>query len=247
VTGSTGSLDFPTRQALQPACALSPEGLCSYDAFIVKLNATGSRLLYATYLGGSGAEAFHNLIAVDEEGHAYVTGSTDSLDFPTRHALQPTCAVDAAHDFFCGDAFLTKVDARGQLLYSTYLGGSGFEGPSGIAVDREGHASVVGFTSSTDFPIRQALQPTCRFNPEESFCADAFIAKLTRAGSRLVYATYLGGSSDDGATDIAVDQEGNSYVVGQTFSPDFPTRQALQPALGGVGDASDGFIVKVRQ
>ena len=141
---------------------------------------------YATYLGGSGFD-YINAIAVDRHGHVYVIGYTQSIDFPTQHALQPVIGAVGS-----SDVFIAKLNANGRrLLYATYLGGSGEEFPGGLAVDQEGHAYVTGYTPSPDFPTRQALQPACALSPE-GFCSDAFIVKLSATGSRLLYATYPG-------------------------------------------------------
>ena len=196
-------------------------------------------LVYSTYLGGSGFEWGFG-IAVDAEGNAYLTGSTRSVDFPTANALQPTFG--GGEDFF-GDAFVAKLNPTGSaLLYSTYLGGSVSEWGSGIAVDAEGNAYVTGVTSSADFPIVNPLQPTLAGD------TDAFVAKLNPTGSALVYSTYLGGSERENAFwvgwsegSIAVDAEGNAYVVGSTGSTDFPTA-GFQIINGGLADA---FIVKI--
>jgi hypothetical protein len=194
------------------------------DAFVAKLTAEGTAVVYATYLGGSASETGAG-IAVDGEGQAYVTGSTDSADFPTQNALQPT---------FGGvqDAFVTKLSADGTaLVYSTYGGGSGADTGAAIAVDGEGQAYVTGVTASADLPILNALDPTL------GGTQDAFVAKLTAAGTAVVYATYLGGSASEAGAGIAVDGAGQVYVTGSTTSTDFPTLEALDTTLGGTGDA----------
>jgi Beta-propeller repeat len=133
---------------------------------------------------------------------------------------------------------VAKLDRNGsQLLYSTYLGGSGLDFGGGIAVDDRGNAYVSGDTRSTDFPTVNAVQPA----REGDF--DAFVAKLNRNGSQLLYSTYLGGSGRDDFGKIAVDNRGNAYVTGQTVSTDFPTVNAVQPAFGG---DSDAFVAKLR-
>ena len=186
-------------------------------------------LAWSTYLGGSGADAAH-AIAVDAAGNAYVTGTTSSLNFPTANAVQ---AANAG----APDAFVTKLNAAGTaLVYSTYLGGSGFDFGNGIAVDSAGNAYVAGHTRSTNFPTANALQATF------GGASDAFVTKLNAAGSALVYSTYLGGSSDDEALAIAVDSAGNAYVAGTTFGTDFPTANAVQAASGGGPDA---FVTKL--
>ncbi len=242
VTGTTFSSDFPTVNALRPGLSGSA------DAFVAKLNAAGSALVYSTFLGGSDfvfltefglAYAYDSgsAIAVDSAGNAYVTGTTPAFDFPTVNALQPTLAGFA-------NAFVAKLNPAGSaLVYSTFLGGSsgscdeyGFCYPAsddglGIAVDSTGNAYVTGTTPSPDFPTVNALQPTLHGY------YDAFVAKLNAAGSALVYSTYLGGSDYDSGYGIAVDSAGNAYVSGTTSSSDFPTASPLQPALGGYQDA----------
>jgi Beta-propeller repeat len=224
VTGFTGSVDFPTLQASQPASG--GEG----DAFVTKLTATGA-LAYSTYLGGSGFDGGGG-IAVDGSGQAYVTGGTASGNFPTLHASQP--AFGGEHD-----AFVTKLTATGALAYSTYLGGSGVDGGGDIAVDGSGQAYVTGLTTSGDFPTVQASQPAYGGGGS----GDAFVTKLTATGA-LAYSTYLGGSERDEGSGIAVDGSGQAYVTGFTTSGDFPTVQASQPASGGGGEF-DAFVTKL--
>jgi hypothetical protein len=253
VTGSTSSRDFPTQNPLQPTIGGFPcEFGCSSDAFVAKLNAAGSALLYSTYLGGRGDETGSFIflvgpaIAVDTAGNAYVTGSTSSRDFPTVSPLQP---VFGGGSF---DAFVAKLNTAGSaLVYSTYLGGSVDESSAGlggdfggsIAVDSAGSAYVVGLTESPDFPTQNPLQPVIGGLPCGLFgCRDAFVAKLNAAGSALLYSTYLGGSEEDSGFGIAVDTAGNAYVTGQTSSPNFPTQNPLQPTIGGDLDA---FLAKL--
>jgi hypothetical protein len=234
VTGSAGA-NFPTTPGALQAIS---GGLG--DAFVAKLNSTGSALLYSTYLGGAGDEG-GNGIAVDAAGNAYVTGMTDSTNFPTVNAIQSTYAGTR-------DAFVAKLNSTGSaLIYSTYLGGSGFEGSTGIAVDAGGHAYVTGSTGSTDFPTTVgAFQRVFRGG------GDAFVAKLHPAGSVLVYSTYLGGSDADDGRAIAVDANGNAYVTGSTQSGNFPvTAGVFQPVFGGGFDpfcicvAADAFVTKL--
>ena len=229
VTGYTYSADFPTMHAVQPAFGAPPAanqpafGGGSSDAFVAKLDPTGSALVYSSYLGGSSQDQ-GNSIAVDSAGNAHVTGETWSSDFPTAQALQPTKAGPSA----TADAFIAKLDASGTaLLYSTYLGGSNGNWGNGIAVDAAGNAYVTGLTGSTDFPTVNAVQPA--FGGGSS---DAFVAKLDPTGSALLYSTYLGGNTYDRANGIAVDSAGNAYVTGDTYSADFPTANPLQAAIG---------------
>ena len=225
VTGTTQSTDFPTANPLQ--AKLSGIG----DAFVAKLNASGLALAYSTYLGGSGNELGLG-IAVDTSGNAYVTGFTQSTDFPTVNPLQPALGGGVI------DAFIAKVNASGSsLVYSTYLGGSGPDYGSGIAVDASGNAYIMGITSSTDFPTANPFQAAYGGGTW-----DAFVAKVNAAGSALVYSTYLGGLGEDRDGGIAVDASGNAYVTGSTQSANFPTANPLQAALSGIGDA---FVAKL--
>jgi Bacterial Ig-like domain (group 3)/Beta-propeller repeat len=204
--------------------------VAGYDASRpLYIDPVADTLIYSTYLGGNGADQ-GNGIAVDSVGNAYVTGYTGSSNFPTMDPLQP--ANDGG-----GDAFVTKINAAGSaLVYSTYLGGSGFDEGFGIAVDSAGDAYVVGRTYSSDFPTMNPLQPA------NGGGSDAFVAKLNSAGSALVYSTYLGGGGNDYGGDIAVDSTGSAYVTGSTGSTNFPTMNPLQPANGG---GSDAFVAKL--
>jgi polyisoprenoid-binding protein YceI len=198
-------------------------------------------LSYSTYLGGSDMD-YANAIAVDPSGNAYVTGYTASIDFPLVKPVQSspgggTCT-DGVDTIACFDAFVTKLNPAGTaLVYSTYLGGSGEDYGTGIALDASGDAYVTGYTNSTDFPVKKALQA------ENAGGYDAFVAELSADGASLIYSTYWGGSSDDIGTGVAVDSSGNAYMSGYTASPEFPvTPGALQASYGG-GD-HDGFVVK---
>jgi len=229
VVGSTGSTNFPIANAFQPA--LGNDGPYKGTAFISKFNPSGSALVYSTYLGGSGNDS-GTAIAVDSAGNAYVTGWTQSSNFPTANAFQP--AHGGGSD--PSDAFVTKLDAAGSgLVFSTYLGGSGNDEGRGIAVDSSGNAHVTGRTTSTNFPTANVFQAAIGGGP------DAFVTKFDAAGSGLVFSTYLGGSSNDEGRGIAVDSSGNAYVAGSTGSTNFPTANAFQAAIGGGPDA---FVTK---
>jgi uncharacterized protein (TIGR03437 family) len=209
VAGITGSPNFPVVNALQP----KPAG--GSDMFVTKISPDGSRLLYSTYLGGSGAD-YGLAIAVDPAGNACVTGYTFSSDFPTVNALQ-------ASSGGLIDAFVTRISADGaSLIYSTYLGGKGSDYATDVATDADGNAYVSGFTNSADFPLVNPL-----ISKTGGALWDGFVVKLGADGSA-VYSTYLGGKSanalsGDRAYCIAADLGGNAYVEGYTSSPDFPS------------------------
>ncbi|MGH9941600.1 MAG: SBBP repeat-containing protein, partial [Pyrinomonadaceae bacterium] len=224
LTGRTSSTDFPTANPLQPA-----NGGGDDDVFVTKFNAAGSALIYSTYLGGSSNDE-GNSIAVDASDNTYVSGGTDSTDFPTANPLQPTQGGG-------GDAFVTKFNAAGNTLtYSTYLGGGSTDEGHGIAVDASGNAYVTGITGSTNFPIANALQASLRG------IFDGFVTKFNAAGDAFIYSTYLGGSADDEGNGITVDASGNAYVTGGTGSNDFPTANPLQASLNG--GFFDAFVTK---
>ncbi|HVA91472.1 MAG TPA: SBBP repeat-containing protein, partial [Chloroflexota bacterium] len=194
ITGSAYSTDFP----LAGGAPYQGQNGGRSDAFISKLTADGSALVYSTYLGGNSYDD-GNGIAVDSAGNAYVTGQTQSPNFPLVHALQTSLAGTQ-------NAFVSKLDPSGSaLLYSTYLGGGGTDSGSGIAVDSGGNASVIGSTDSANFPTMNALQA------QLAGTENAFVSKLNPAGSALVYSTYLGGSGNDWGYGIAVDSGGNAY------------------------------------
>ncbi len=227
VIGTTNSNNFPTMNPLQPA--FEGEG---YDAFVVKINPTGSGTVYSTYFGGSGLDVVQG-VAVDSSGNAYVTGITQSTDFPTMNPLQP--AYGGGDD----DAFVAKINPTGSaLVYSTYLGGDENDLGYGIAVDSSGNAYVTGATSSTNFPTKNPLQPAYGGGDD-----DVFVTKINGSGSALVYSTYLGGNGSDVAQGVAVDSSGNAYVTGGTNSSNFPNMNPLQPAYGGGDD--DAFVTKI--
>lgn len=227
--GETNSLNFPTANAAFPTFR------GNIDAFIAKFNIDGNVLIYSTYYGGTFFDGAYD-IALDRFDNAYVTGRTSSINLPMKNALQP--ALNGQQD-----AFVTKFDPDGALLYSTYLGGGLSPGASrddeagySIAVDSQQNVYVTGFTSSSSFPTVNAFQNT--FGGVE----DAFLTKINAAGSALIYSTFLGGDRAEEASAIAVDALGNAYVTGYTFSIDFPiTATALQRLYGGNVDA---FVTK---
>ena len=227
VTGITGSANYPTTSG---AYDMTLDG--SRDAMVTKLNATGSALVYSTFVGGTLVDQAEG-IAIDAAGNAYVAGQTNSTDFPTTAG-----ALDATYNGGLHDAFAAKVSATGSALdYSTYLGGAIDETARGIAVDGAGNAYVLGETTSTDFPMARPIQGS--FN---GGLFDLFVTKLTTGGS-LSYSTYLGGANSDRASAVAVDNLHNVYVTGYTHSSNFPTTVgAYDMTYNG---SSDGFVAKI--
>lgn len=200
------------------------------DAFVLKLNATGTALIYSTYLGGNGND-IGRAIAVDASGNAYVAVSTNSSDMPvTSGVFQPAPR---------GGAYVAKLSADGKrLLLGTYFGGSGGESVQGIALDSGANVYLAGTTGSTDFPT--AGFP---FDSTANGGNDVYVAKLNAALSTLSYSTYLGGSGDDVAIGLAVDANGIAYVTGNTTSTNFPaTAGAFDTAANGNIDA---FVARV--
>jgi len=232
LVGYTNSADFPL---LNPIQAVNG-GL--NDAFITKLNPAGSAIIYSTYLGGAGSD-FGFEIALDNTGAAYLTGATDSADFPLMNPIQAVFGGrGTGGGSFLGDAFVTKINPAGSaLVYSTYLGGMDNDTGFGIAVDASGSAYVSGVTGSADFPLQSPNQGLYGGG-----VADAFAAKINPAGSALVYSTYIGGSGEDAASNIAIDASGNAYVAGDTDSVDFPLMSPIQSSNGGFFDV---FITKL--
>ena len=222
VAGSTGSTDFPTMNPLQVG------NVGSSDAFVTKINPSGTGLVYSTYLGGSGADS-GRAIAVDDSGNVYLAGYTLSTDFPTQNPRQSSNRGGS-------DAFVAELNAAGSgLMFSTYLGGSGQDRAFGLALDASGSLYVAGDTQSTDFPVTSnALQASNHGQ------GDAFVLKLALGGSALVYSTFLGGSGPDQATAVAVDSSGDANVTGFTQSSNFPTADPLQKILGISGAGSCG-------
>jgi hypothetical protein len=226
VTGYTSSTNFPTHSAYQA----TKQG--GRDAFVTKLTPSGNALAYSTYLGGSGDD-WGGGIAVDGAGSAYVTGTTGSTNFPTQSPFQATLQ----GGYY--DVFVTKLTPAGNALaYSTYLGGSGYDGAVGIAVDAAGSAYVAGNTNSADFPTQSPYQAT-----NQGGMYDAFVTKLSPAGNAPAYSTYLGGTDEEMSYGIAVDGAGAAYITGLTWSADFPTQSPFQGALQGVDDV---FVTKLR-
>ena len=233
ITGQTNASNFPTTPgAFQTSTSNNP----GTNAFVTKLNPTGSALVYSTYVAGGpvpggGTVTIGTGIALDPAGHAYVMGITEATDFPTTPG-----AFQTVFGGGCTDIFVTEVDTTGStLLYSTFLGGNGCDGSEnagGIAVDPSGNAYVGNTTVSTNFPTTAGAFQTALAGRN-----DATFTMFAPGGS-LVYSSHLGGSGGTSGIGIAVDTAGNAYVTGVTDSADFPTSPgAFQARLGGPGNA----------
>ncbi len=234
VTGATGSTDFPaTAGAFQSEKRFENRD----DAYVLKLDTAVSGLnavIYSTLLAGNGDDEGRDVV-MDSSGNASVTGRTESSDFPVTQAN----AFQGVSGGGNADGFITRFNPSGSgLLYSTYLGGSGSDEGEGIALDPSGNLYITGHTASPDFPTLSPLQNTL------SGGSDAFFAKLNPSGiqqASLIYSTYLGGSSDEYGSGIALDTAGNVYLTGDTSSSDFSTVNPAQPACSSTLCA-DAFV-----
>jgi len=200
--------------------------LCSFYPVI----SNGGSLSYSTYLGGTGDDYIYD-IAVDSFGNTYVVGETGSTNFSCVNAYQ------SIYGGGYRDAFITKFDSSGNVIYSTFLGGNSTDIAYGISTDSFGNIYIVGYTASDDFPLMNAYQT------EKAGGGDVFIAKLNADGNALLFSTYLGGLEADKGMEIAVDQIGNAYITGWTRSTNFPTSNAFQNSHAG--GQEDGFISKL--
>jgi hypothetical protein len=250
VTGESLSSDFPTTPG---AFQTVNEGVPANESngFVTKLNPSGSALLYSTFLGGSFSTSVPDegdivdFIVVDAAGNAYLGGTAFSSDFPvTRGAFQTKNPSTFAT--LPESGFVTKLNATGSaLIYSTYLGGSGYSGIGGLAIDGAGRAFVAGFTSSTDFPITAgAFQSEIKTPAGNS---TAFVTELNRTGTGLVYSTYLGGTLEDYAEGIALDRSGNAYVTGASYSSDFPVTPGAFQTVNKAASKTlwNAFVTKI--
>lgn len=215
VVGSTSSIDFPTRNALDP----NIDG--ATDAFVAKLSSSGE-LLHGTYLGG-GSREWAMGVQLDRAGNIHLAGVTRSTNYPVVNPLQ---AVQGGED----DLILTILSPDGSAIhFSTYLGGSGSDGAGHLALDELGNIYAAGW-GGLDFPMHHALQP---YNQGG---AEGLVVKMEAGGKRLLYSTWFGGSGAEILKGIVVDAEGNAYIVGSTSSYDLPIRNAPQPFYAGNTD-----------
>ena len=229
VTGYTFSANVPTTTG-----AFDRTHNGNHDVFVTKVAAAGNALVYSTYLGGAGSDVAYGAV-VDSSGAAYVAGYTESATFPTTGSAFDTTYAGGL------DAFVTKLSSTGAaLVYSTYLGGGGLDIAEAVAVDSSGAAYVAGQTASTDFPTT-ASAPDATFSGGLS---DAFVTKLSAAGTTLTYSTYLGGESSEDSQAIAVDASGAAYVAGTTSAANFPSMGGGFDTTFGGGDL-DAFVTKL--
>lgn len=229
VTGYTLSEDFPR----VGAGTRGHDAIV--DAFVTKVEADRSRIVWSTQLGGVDMD-MANAVTLDRDGNVYVVGRTGSPDFPTTGALQNRLRGRACTGVPCHDAFVVKLSPTGRIQWSTLLGGTLNEEAVSVAVDRRSAVYVAGLTDSPDLPVRRAFQarfqsPPCQGDLPCPY--DAFVTKLAPSGDRIVYSTYLGGNASDLARGIDVGADGSAYVAGSTGSPDFPRVRAFQNGMRG--------------
>jgi len=267
VVGQTQGDVFPTEDPYQ---SVNPDA--NFEAFLTKFNPTGSALIYSTYLGGTADEAAYG-VALDSDRNVYLTGYTNSADFPRSNAMQQNCSAIVPGSFSLieceeREAFVTKFAAAGnQLLFSTYLGGSAPDVGRGIAVDPDNNVYVTGFTFSYNFPTTNPIQPfinkasSLQASLDTCCTSDAFLTKIEPGGQFRVYSTFIGGAQSDFAMDVAVDSAGNAYLTGFTDSTNFdPTADpeatppptlfpttpgSFQPLPSDTGFTLEAFVTKV--
>jgi len=228
ITGQTNSNNYPQ---VNNTFQKGQHG--GYDAFITELSFDATHLIWSTFAGG-GSDDIGYGIAVDSAGNTFVVGTTTSSDFPTDNAYQKTYQGGAS------DAFVMAYSANGtNLLFSTFLGSHGTDDGNGIALDSSDNIYIAGDTDSDQFPVTSgAVQPTRKGD------MDGIFSILTPLGNQLTYSTFLGGSGDDSAAAVAVDQYGNAYLTGVTMSFDFPLTTGVAQTQPG-GGTQDAFVAKI--
>ncbi|MHA2101318.1 MAG: SBBP repeat-containing protein, partial [Candidatus Kariarchaeaceae archaeon] len=226
VTGSTHSSNFPVFNAYNSTFG----GSGGYnDMFVVKLNSTGNGIVFSTFVGGSSSDSGSSII-IDSEGNSYIIGTTSSSNFPVFNAYNTTYGGG-------GDVFVLRLNASGNgLHFSTYIGGSGNDIGYNHVVDSQGNSYVVGYTTSSNFPMINAYDSTIGGS------GDGFVFKLNNTGNGLSFSSYIGGSNTDKGFSIDLDSQGNSYIIGYTGSNDFPVFNAYNSTFGG---SNDIFVTKL--
>ncbi len=235
------SSDFPVVNAFEPSFNAGSTNVLAglTDGFLAKINAAGSAVTFATFLGGSGEDAGLG-ITLDSNTNIYVVGLTDSGDFPIQNAAQP---INSGADYLSADAFITEfLNSGAGLIYSTYLGGTSDDAAYDVSVDRFGNIYLTGETTSFDFPVTVGADQT----NSAGIIGDAFVAKVNPAiadPDGIIFATYLGGGQDQHGTAIALDANANFYMSGYTASTDFPTTVGVYQGTNG-GGYLDAFVAK---
>ncbi len=232
VSGFTWSINFPVRNALQTTISGRP------DAFVAKLSPAGDQFMFATYLGGTGIEYGEGL-TLDPAGNPVIVGSTSSSDFPVKGGMQSALGGSGG---YATNGFITKLSSAGdRILASTYFGGQGNGALVNITSDTAGQFYVSGLALTNGWPLKNPIQATYGGGQ-----GDVYVAKLSPALDSLVYGTYLGGSDNDRMGGVALDNAGNLYITGNTYSSDFPLKNSLQQFLGAtMGFKNDAFVVKI--
>ncbi len=237
LAGYTDSTNFPVRSEVFANLSGQANvftGIKPVDAFVAKLDPSGSNLLFSTYIGGGAIDAAYG-IALDSQTNVYVTGYTLSTNFPTRNTIRTNQSGN-------GDVFIAKLDiANTNLIYSALFGGTNQDVGADIATDATGKVFVTGYTSSTNFPVNNAVQSLLNNTTNASTAFDAFALCLDPALDSLVYSTFIGGTNDDFGFRLALDNAQGVYVTGATKSPDFVRSSTNLPS----GVASNGIVADV--
>jgi len=264
IAGQTLSKQFYTNGPFSTPGAYQTNfggGTLTGDAFVARFGNLGTNLIYLTYLGGSADDGAVGL-AVDGAGNAFVTGWTDSPNFPTTNALYAKISgvFSTSFNSYPVDAFVTELNPGGSnLVYSTYLGGSAMDAGIDIAVDSSDNAYVTGYSYSADFPTTNAIQKHLACPYTVYYNCNAFVSEIASNGTALVFSTYLGGITFDQGQGIALDSGNNIYIAGFTGSANFPTTNFISQLIGtnlysghwldgftnGAGSSYDAFVIKL--
>jgi len=240
ITGHTSSSDYPTTpgaydESFNGACDVFIEIFkCAYDVFVSRLDSSLSSLLASTFIGGSGGDYGYS-IALDGDGNVYITGETESSDYPTT----PGAYKENYNGGAC-DVFVSRLDSSlSSLLASTFIGGSGGDYGRSIALDGGGNVYITGWTSFSDYPTTSGAY-------DESFngAYDVFVSKLNSSLSTLLASTFIGGGSLDYGNSIALDGDRNVYIIGWTWSSNYPTTSGAYDESYNGGDY-DVFVSKL--
>jgi hypothetical protein len=242
IAGSTRSSDFPLQNPFQNRYKGKGPNDRNGDAFVAKLAPDGSKLVYSTYLGGSGGDP-SDALTVDSNGNAYIAGSTDSPDFPMSHPFQSEMKGT-------GSAYLSELSADGkELIFSTYFGEGTWA--ESVVLGTDSKIYIAGSTNTANMPLVKPLYPTFNggvlYSGASTGVSDGFLATFSADGTSLLFSTFLGGTGVDSAFGLGLDAAGNVYVGGSTTSPDLPTVRPLQKDYSDLttGLAPDSFVMKL--